>query len=112
MGETITTPLTIAQNVGFGGLGFLAIIMALWIVMRLLSAFKIGNGGPNGGGLKGSKIDCPLARGHRTIDDLYEVGVRTHDAVERLADTQDRLNAKIDAFMLELAKGGALRDLP
>ncbi len=137
MDDIITEPLKIAgmaQSMGVGGIGLLAVVYAFRLAMQTVTTLKSvleqrrqpsgsGNGSGNGSYEKLVErltLNCPVALGSRTIDDLYEVAVRqdgtmvaVKEGLERLAGEMKDGNSKVaeavHELAMDLAKGGSLR---
>ena len=121
MDETITGPLKVAQSMGFAGMGLLAAVLALWVVAQLVPVFKTqlsrrnGNGGSENGGPRGMKLECPMASGKRTLDDVYGALVDLKRSVEdqtkrqdQIISGQERVVDRLHEFTLEVARRGGL----
>lgn len=84
---------TIAQTIGTGGGGLLALVLAIWLAIKAIalarSMLAHRSGNHRHPKLEQLRLICPIATGRRTLDDL-------HDAIVGLATGIDQLNGKQD----------------
>jgi len=113
--------LSIAKTISFGSLAMLAVLLSVWLSLRVLEFARAQRNGRNGNGKTRGKLElealrlvCPLAPSSRSLDDLYDVLVRVVNGIDRLNDTQksmmtdtqardDRLSELLHQMRLEFA---------
>lgn len=94
--------LSIAKTVGFGSLSILAVVLSVWLALRVVEFARVtrGSNGRNGNGrsrpkmeLEALRLICPLAPSSRSLDDLHDVLVRVVNGIDRLNETQKGMMA-------------------
>jgi len=115
--------LEITRGLGNLGIALLAIVLALWLGLRLVALFRTlyqnGNGGKklNGNGLarglEGLRMICPIAGGRISLEDLYDVLVELRGEMRTQNDQQKTLITKLEEqgrcftdLRIELAERG------
>ena len=93
--------LEITRGLGNLGIALLAIVLALWLGLRLVALFRTlyqnGNGGKrlNGNGiprgLEGLRMICPVAGGRTSLEDLYDVLVELRGEMRTQNKQQESL---------------------